>query len=56
MSDLEYQRIQIICRECRGTGKKIYNTENPAEEICTSCSGTGYAEWGRLITKEIEEE
>lgn len=52
MADPKYQRIEVVCRECFGTGKKVYNTENPQEEICTNCEGTGYALWGRLVIKD----
>lgn len=45
----EYREIQIICKECYGTG--IKKTGQPeTQEVCMDCED-GYVVWGRIKFK-----
>jgi DnaJ-class molecular chaperone len=46
----KYRELQIICKECNGTG--IKKTGNPeAQEPCMDCEQTGYIVLGRIKFK-----
>uniref|UniRef100_A0A6M3LJ23 Uncharacterized protein n=1 Tax=viral metagenome TaxID=1070528 RepID=A0A6M3LJ23_9ZZZZ len=45
-----YREIQIICKECKGTG--IKRTGEPeVQGKCLDCNETGYIAWGRIKFK-----
>lgn len=43
----KYREIQIICKECKGTGIKTQGTPL-TEEPCMDCNQEGYIVWGRI--------
>ena len=47
---MAWKSIQIICRECKGTGKISYPAANQPDDTCVTCGGTGYVNWGRVNT------
>ena len=48
-------RIGKCCLDCSGTGKIPASDINPTETPCVPCNGTGYAEWGKADTVDLDD-
>lgn len=46
----KYRELQIICRDCNGTGVKKQGSPE-TQEPCLDCQETGYRIWGRIKFK-----
>ena len=40
--------LKIICKDCKGTGKRPYGPVDEEPAICGDCAGSGYKTWGVL--------
>lgn len=53
--NMAFQKIQVICPVCRGTGKRVVNYNgdgSPMELTCSLCSGSGFIDSGLLLQQE----
>lgn len=50
-----YRDIEIVCKDCYGTGKKSFAIGvPPVEEDCQDCEGKGFKLWGRIKFKNSD--
>ena len=50
----KYRDLEIVCKDCNGTGTKSVGMPPAPGDQCLDCAGTGYKIWGRIKFKNAD--